>query len=65
MKRQKVLLPMAEPMIHGYTNYAHLLSILQCHEKTLPWIYSNFIQIYMNKHMSKKFMGGFLSSHAI
>lgn len=59
MKGQKVLLPMAEPLIRGYTNFAHLLSILQCYEKTLPWIYCNFIQIYMNKDLSKNSWGDF------
>lgn len=59
MKGQKVLLPMAEPLIHGYTNFAHLLSILQCHEKTLPWVYSNFIQVYVNKDLMKNSWGDF------
>lgn len=59
IKGQKVLLPMAEPLIRGYTNFAHLLSILQCYEKTLPWIYSNFIQVYMNKDLLKNSWGDF------
>lgn len=59
MARHKILLPMASPIIHGYTHYAHLLSILQCNNKTLPWIFSNFIQIYMYRDLQKTPWGDF------
>lgn len=59
MNRHQILLPMAKPIIHGYTHYAHLLSILQCNQKTLPWIFSNFIQIYMYKDLQKTPWGDF------
>ena len=59
MSNRKILLPMAEPLIHGYNHYAHLLSILQCNEKTFPWIYSNFIHIFMNKDLFRNQWGDF------
>lgn len=53
------ILPISQPMIHGYNHYAHLLSILECHTKTLSWIYSNFIEVYMNKDLIKNPWGDF------
>ena len=43
------MLPVNYPLITTYTQHAHLLSILSCYEFTYPWIYSNYIQLYINK----------------
>lgn len=45
----KKVLPVNYPMITTYTQHAHLLSILSYYEYTYPWIYSNYIQLYINK----------------
>ncbi|WP_187355400.1 hypothetical protein ['Paenibacillus yunnanensis' Narsing Rao et al. 2020] len=36
-------------MITTYTQHAHILSILTCYENTYPWIFSNYIQLFINK----------------
>ena len=36
-------------MITTYTQHAHLLSILSNYENTYDWIYSNYIQLYINR----------------
>lgn len=43
------ILPVNYPMITTYTQHAHLLSILTYYEYTKGWIYSNYIQLYMNR----------------
>lgn len=43
------LLPVSDPMITTYTQHAHLLSILSNYEYTYPWIFTNYIQLYINK----------------
>ncbi len=45
----KKVLPVNYPMITTYTQHAHLLSILSNYECTYPWIFSNYIQLYINK----------------
>jgi hypothetical protein len=45
----KKVLPVNYPMITSYTQHAHLLSILSNYECTYPWIYSNYIQLYINE----------------
>ncbi len=45
----KKVLPVTYPMITTYTQHAHLLSILSNYECTYPWIFSNYIQLYINK----------------
>ena len=42
-------LPVTYPMITTYTQHAQLLSILESYEFTKGWIFSNFIQLYMNR----------------
>ncbi|WP_427179991.1 hypothetical protein [Paenibacillus sp. TC-CSREp1] len=43
------ILPVSYPMITTYTQHAHLLSILTHYECAHPWIFSNYIQLYINK----------------
>lgn len=43
------ILPISYPMITTYTQHAHLLSILTYHERAHPWIFNNYIQLYINK----------------
>ncbi len=45
----KKVLPVTYPMITTYTHHAHLLSILSNYEDIYPWIFSNYIQLYINK----------------
>jgi hypothetical protein len=52
----KKKLPIRYPMITTYTQHAHLLSILTNYEQTLPWIFSNYIQVYANKHNERKWV---------
>lgn len=47
------------PFITTYTQHAHLLGILSCNKKTLSWIYSNYIQIYINKNLRMNTWGDF------
>ncbi|WP_019912661.1 hypothetical protein [Paenibacillus sp. HW567] len=42
---KRVLLPVVQPPILGYQFFAFPLSIVLAHDKSLPWFYSNFIQI--------------------
>ncbi|GEM_PF-1121264 len=43
------VLPISYPMITTYTQHAHLLSILTHYECAHPWIFSNYIQLFINK----------------
>jgi hypothetical protein len=43
------LLPLSDPPLKGFLRWTYLLSILNLHEKTLPWYYSNFIQLSCTK----------------
>lgn len=47
--RLSKILPINEPMITTYTQHAHLLSILGIYDFTYSWIFSNYIQLYINK----------------
>lgn len=47
-KPQKIL-PVSYPVITTYTQHADLLSILGNYEQTQPWIFSNYIQLYLNR----------------
>lgn len=42
-------MPVSYPMITTYTQHAHLLSILTHYECAHPWIFSNYIQLFINK----------------
>lgn len=42
---KKVLLPVVQPPILGYQFFAFPLSVVLAHDKSLPWFYSNFIQL--------------------
>lgn len=43
---RKVGLPFEVPAITGYVHHAHLLGILGQDDRTLPWLYSNYVQLY-------------------
>lgn len=49
MKSGSKILPFGYPPITTYTHHAHLLSILTNYKSAYPWIYSNYIQLYINK----------------
>ena len=57
----KILLPVKEPMIKGYTYYAHICSMLQNNPDTYEWIYSNFIQLVFSANDAKYSWGDFYS----
>ena len=59
MNSERFVLSIQKPWISCYTTYSHLLSILQCDERTHEWIYSNFIQMYMNKDLNENWWGEF------
>ena len=46
---QRNILPVKYPMITTYNQHAHLLSILMNYHFTKSWIYSNYIQLYINR----------------
>ncbi len=58
-KLNYIELEISEPIITTYTHHAHLLSILACYPQTYPWIYSNYIQAYINKDYLKHSWGDF------
>ena len=58
-KLNYIELEISEPIITTYTHHAHLLSILGCYPQTYPWIYSNYIQVFMNKDYLKHSWGDF------
>lgn len=43
-------LPLSDPPIKGFLRWTYLLSITNLHEKTIPWYYSNFVQLYCNRY---------------
>ena len=49
----KKVLAVEYPIITSYTHHAHLLTILGTNEKTKDWIFSNYIQVYINKDFEK------------
>ncbi|BCJ94250.1 hypothetical protein acsn021_18190 [Anaerocolumna cellulosilytica] len=50
---QKIL-PVSEPMITTYTHHAHLLSVLTHYRQAYPWIFSNYIHLFINKDYVNK-----------
>ncbi len=42
-------LEISDPMVTTYAHHAHLLSILACYPQTYPWIFSNYIQVYVKE----------------
>lgn len=46
MGQVKKILPVATPPIVSYLHHAYPLSITFTREETLPWFYSNFVQLY-------------------
>jgi hypothetical protein len=49
---EQKILPVSDPFITTYTQHAHLLSILTHYKSAMPWIFSNYIQLYINKNYS-------------
>lgn len=47
------------PSITTYTHHAHLFSILGNNEATKDWIYSNYIQFFINKDLESNCWGDF------
>ena len=45
----KKILSISDPVITSYTKHAHILSIIENYEQVYPWIFSNYIQLYINK----------------
>ncbi|MBO4347267.1 MAG: hypothetical protein J5840_06485 [Lachnospiraceae bacterium] len=48
-----------DPIITTYTHHAHLLSILGANPETKGWIFSNYIQVFINKDLIKNEWGDF------
>ncbi len=48
-----------KPIISTYTHHSYYLSILQNDSNTLWWIFSNYIQLYINKDLNKNYWGDF------
>ncbi|WP_152392715.1 hypothetical protein [Paenibacillus guangzhouensis] len=44
-----VQLPLQDPPLKGFLRWAYTLSITSAHEETIPWYYSNFIQLSCTK----------------
>lgn len=44
-----VQLPVQNPPLKGFLRWAYTLSITSAHKQTIPWYYSNFIQLHCNK----------------
>ncbi|MCR8645974.1 hypothetical protein NV379_25460 [Paenibacillus sp. N1-5-1-14] len=44
-----VQLPLLDPPLKGFLRWAYTLSITSAHEETIPWYYSNFIQLSCTK----------------
>ncbi|WP_068617673.1 hypothetical protein [Paenibacillus tuaregi] len=44
-----VQLPVLNPPLKGFLRWAYTLSITSAHEETIPWYYSNFIQLSCTK----------------
>ena len=47
------------PTITTFTQHAHLIAILESEPRAKTWIYSNYIQIYMNKELNTNRWGDF------
>lgn len=43
-------LPVVNPPLKGFLRWAYTLSITSIHEETMPWYYSNFIQMFCKKN---------------
>lgn len=55
----KRILNIAKSDITTYTHHTYLLSILGNDERTRDWIYSNYIQVYINKDLTENSWGEF------
>lgn len=63
LDQDKIILPTKEPIVATYTNHAHYLSILGTKNEALPWIYSNYIQLYICIDYIKNSWSNFYFSH--
>lgn len=50
---KKRILPVSYPTITSMPEHADLLSVLENDKRTLPWIYNNFVQLYMLKDINR------------
>lgn len=55
----KKVLDIVEPIVSTYTQHAYLQSVLLCNEETKGWLYSNYIQMFLNKDLEKTSWGDF------
>lgn len=55
----KKILETQSPIITTYSHHAHLLSILGAEPRTKGWVFSNYIQIYIDKNLGKNSWGDF------
>ena len=53
------VLSIAEPSTSVYTHHSYYLSIILNDPNTLWWVFSNYIQMYINKDLNKNFWGDF------
>ncbi|MVP01217.1 hypothetical protein [Paenibacillus lutrae] len=47
---QEQILPLTAPQVYGFLGHAYVLGILQNYEECKPWIYNNYIQLYISQH---------------
>src|SRR5690554_868598 len=47
-----VELPLSHPPILGYLHHAYALSIMSTSESYIPWLHSNYIQLYCAKEFT-------------
>ncbi|WJE84544.1 hypothetical protein [Bacillus sp. DX3.1] len=47
----KKILPLQDPPLKGYLIHAYPLSIVTTTEKSKPWLYSNYVQIWCDKNL--------------
>lgn len=55
----KKILEIQEPIITTFTHHAHLLTILGTEPNARGWVFSNYIQIYIDNHLRKNSWGDF------
>lgn len=44
-------MPLQDPPLKGYLIHAYPLSIVTTTEKSKPWLYSNYVQIWCDKNL--------------
>ena len=56
------IIPLTYPEFTSYPPHASIFSLIEKEDSALPWIYNNYIQIYVNTDFEREFFGDFLKS---